>query len=110
MTLEEKIRAAVTPLVPECVENLYGGDAEEYCTYSFNEIPAGFGDNRARAVRYLCQVHWFLPANRRPRPKKKQLRQALAAVRGFTTPETVNATDETGQHYVYEFQAVDGAV
>ena len=43
-------------------------------------------------------------------PKKKQLRQALAAVRGFTTPEIVNASDEIGQHYVYEFQAVDGEV
>lgn len=108
MTLEEKIRSAVTPLVPVCVENRYTGDEEEYCTYNFNEIPAGFGDNRAHAVRYLCQVHWFLPAERRPRPKKKQLRRALAAVRGFATPEIVNATDEVGQHYVYEFQAVDG--
>lgn len=110
MTVEEKILAAVTPLVPECEENLYGGDAEEYCTYNFNEIPDGFGDNRAHAVRYLCQVHWFLPLRRRPQPKKKQLRQALAAVRGFTTPEIVNASDEIGQHYVYEFQAVDGEV
>lgn len=110
MTVEEKILAAVTPLVPECVENLYGGDADEYCTYNFNEIPAAFGDNTAHAVRYLCQVHWFLPLRRQPRPKKKELRRALAAQRGFTVPEIVNASDEIGQHYVYEFQAVDGEV
>lgn len=110
MTVDEKIMDAVKPLVGECVENLYGGDAEEYCTFNLNEIPAGFGDNTAHAVRYLCQVHWFLPLRRNPRPKKKRLRQALAAVKGFTTPEIVNATDEIGQHYVYEFQAVDGEV
>lgn len=87
MTVEEKILDAVTPLVPECEENLYGGDAEEYCTYNFNEIPDGFGDNRAHAVRHLCQVHWFLlnphGQPRRPQPRKKELRQALAAVRGL---------------------------
>lgn len=110
MTVEEKILAAVTPLVPECAENLYGGDEPEYCTFKFNEIPAGYGDNTAHAVRYLCQVHWFLPLRQQPGPKKKALRRALAAQRGFTVPEIVNASDEIGQHYVYEFQAVDGDV
>ena len=106
MAVEEKILAAVTPVVAECVPDLYTGDEEEYCTFHFSEIPDGFGDNRAHAVRYL----WFLPLKRRPQPKKRRLRQALAAVRGFTTPEIVNASDEIGQHYVYEFQAVDGEV
>lgn len=110
MGIDEKIQAAVTPIVAVCVPDLYQGDAEEYCTFNYNEIPAGFGDNRAHAVRYLCQVHWFLPLKRRPKPKKRLLRQALAAVRGFTTPEIVNASDEIGQHYVYEFQTVDGEV
>ena len=35
-------------------------------------------------------------------------KQALAAVRGFTAPTVTNASDETGQHYVFEFEAVEG--
>lgn len=110
MLLDDKIRAAVEPLVPVCVPDFYTGDAKEYCTYNYNEIPAGFGDNLPHAVRYLVQVHWFLPLKKRPHPTKKALRRALAAVRGFGAPEIVNANDELGQHYVYEFQAVDGDV
>lgn len=98
------------PLVPECVPNRYTGDAEEYCTYNYNELPDGFGDNRAHLVRYLCQVHWWLPLKQRPSPKKKQLRQALMAVRGFTTPAITDATDDVEQHFVYEFETVDGDV
>lgn len=108
--LEDKIRAAVEPLVPVCVPDFYTEDAEEYCTFNYNEIPAGFGDNVPHQVRYLVQVHWFLPLKKRPHPKKKDLRRALLAVRGFSAPEIVNANDEQGQHYVYEFEAVDGEV
>ena len=108
--LDDKIRAAVEPLVPVCVPGIYTGEAEEYCTFNDTEISAGFGDNRAHAVRYLVQLHWFLPLKRRPHPKKKALRRALMAVRGFAAPTITDATDGDGQHYVYEFEAVDGEV
>lgn len=108
--LDEKIQAAVKPLVPECVPDLYTGNAKEYCTYNYNEIPAGFGDNVPHAVRYLVQVHWFLPLKKRPQPKKKELRRALMNVKGFGAPEIVNASDGDEQHYVFEFEAVDGNV
>lgn len=108
MSVDDKLRAAVAPLVAEIVPDLYLGEAEEYCTYNYTESPGGFGDNSAHATRYLVQLHWFLPLKRRPQPKKKQLKQALAAVRGFTAPTVINANDETGQHYVFEFEAVGG--
>ncbi len=109
--LDDKIRAAVEPLVPVCVPNFYTGDETEYCTYNYNEIPDGFGDNVPHAVRYLVQVHWFLPLKNRPQPKKRQLCRALGgASPRWTYPTIVNATDELGQHYVYEFEAVDGDV
>lgn len=108
--IDSKIRAAVKPLVGVCVPDLYTGDAGEYCTFNFNELPAGFGDNVPHVIRYLVQVHWFLPLKKRPQPTKKALRRALMAVRGFTAPEIINASDEMGQHYVFEFEAVDGDV
>lgn len=109
--LDDIIRAAVDPLVAVCVPDLYTGDEEEYCTYNYNEIPAAFGDNRPHAMRYLVQVHWFLPLKKRPQPKKRKLARALGTMqRCVTWPTIENATDELGQHYVYEFQAVDTEV
>lgn len=109
--LDDKISAAVEPLVAVCVPNLYTGDAEEYCTYNYTEIPAAFGDDRPHAVWYLVQVHWFLPLKRRPHPKKRALRRALGTMqRCVTWPTIENASDELTQHYVYEFQAVDTEV
>lgn len=108
--LDDKIRAAVEPLVPVCVPDFYTGDAEEYATYNYTEIPEGFGDNLPHLVRYLVQVHWFLPLKRRPHPKKKALRRALMTAEGFSAPKIINANDADGQHYVYEFKAVDGEV
>lgn len=108
MTLDSKIRAAVEPYVPVCVPDYYTGDAEEYCTYNYNEIPDVFGDNAPSAVRYLVQVHWYLPLKRRPQPKKRQLGRALGRIQRLATWPTVeNVSDDAGQHYVYEFQAVD---
>ena len=108
--LDNKIKTAVEPLVAECVPGLYTGEAEEYCTFNCTEIPSAFGDNRPHAVRYLVQLHWFLPLKRRPYPKKKALRRALMAVRGFAAPTITDATDGDGQHYVYELEAVHGDV
>lgn len=109
--LSDRIRAAVEPLVPVCVPDLYTGDAKEYCTYNFNEIPAAFGDSRPHVTRYLVQVHWFLPLKQRPQPKKRKLGRALGEMqRCMTWPTIENASDELGQHYVYEFETVDTEV
>lgn len=108
MSIDEKLRTAVTPLVAELAPDLYPGEKAEYCTYNYTEAPDGFGDNLPHATRYLVQLHWFLPLKRRPQPKKKRLKHALAAVRGFTAPLVTNASDGTGQHYVFEFEAVEG--
>lgn len=109
--IDDYIQAAVKPLVSVCVPDLYTGDKKEYCTYNYNELPSAFGDGRPHATRYLVQVHWFLPLKRRPQPKKRQLGRALGTMqRCITWPVIENATDELGQHYVYEFQAVDTKV
>lgn len=108
--IDDKIRAAVEPLVPECEPDIYTGDAEEYCTYNYREIPDAFGDSLPHVMRFLVQVHWFLPLKKRPHPKKRQLGQALGATNLFTWPTVTNASDELGQHYVYEFQAVEPEV
>lgn len=111
MTLNEKIIAAVSPIVPVCVPDLYETEAGEevaecWCTFNYDELPAGFGDNAAHASRALVQVHYFAPRKTATLVIRRALRDALAAVEEFTTPSIENATDEDGQHYVLEFEAV----
>lgn len=106
--IEERIRLAVTPHVKELAPTIYLGAAEEYCTWNATEVPQAFGDGRAHRVKYLVQVHWFLPLRRRPYAKKQALRRALMGTPGFTAPTVTDATDGEGQHYVFEFEALGG--
>lgn len=109
--IDDNIQAAVKQLVPVCVPDFYTGAEKEYCTYNYNEIPTAYGDNCPQAVRYLVQVHWFLPLKKRPHPKKRELGRALGEMkRCVTWPTVTNASDELAQHYVYEFQALDTEV
>ena len=70
MSIDDKLRSAIKPLVAEIAPDLYLGNAEEYCTYNYTEAPDGFGDNAAHVTRFLVQLHWFLPLMRRPHPIK----------------------------------------
>ena len=111
MTLNEKIIAIVTPIVPVCVPDLLVTEAvetppERYCTFNYTELPDGLGDNCAALTRALVQVHYFAPLRESTIKTRHALRDAIAAVDDFTLPSIENATDETGQHYVLEFDAV----
>ena len=111
MTLNEKIIAVVSPIVPVCVPDILATEAgetppERYCTFNYTELPDGIGDNCAALTRALVQVHYFAPLKASTLTVRRALRDAIAAVDDFTLPSIENATDETGQHYVLEFDAV----
>ena len=111
MTLNERIIAVVTPIVPVCVPDLLVTEAgetppERYCTFNYTELPDGLGDNCAALTRALVQVHYFAPLRESTIKTRHALRDAIAAVDDFTLPSIENATDETGQHYVLECDAV----
>ena len=109
MSLNTIIRSAIAPIVPECVPDQYTGTATEYCTFNYSEIPDAFGDESPEAIRYLVQLHYFLPAGANPYAKKKQLKNALMNA-GFTYPSVTNASDSDGQHYVLEVEYCDGDI
>lgn len=111
MTLNEKIIAVVSPVVPVCVPDLLVTEAgktppERYCTFNYTELPDGIGDNAAHLTRALVLVHFFAPLKASTLAVRHALRDAIAVVDDFTLPSIENATDETGQHYVLEFDAV----
>lgn len=109
MSINSTIRTAITPIVTDCVPDQYTGTATEYCTFNYSEIPDAFGDELPEAIRYLVQLHYFLPTGASPITKKKQLKNALLNA-GFTYPSVANASDADGQHYVLECEYADGDV
>lgn len=106
MTLDDIIIKTVSPVVKPVVPNFYTGESVRYCTFNYSEMPAGNGDNAAHLTRAVVQVHYFAPLRESTIETRHALRDAIAAVDNFTLPSIENATDETGQHYVLEFNAV----
>lgn len=110
MSLEERIKAAVSPIVPEFAADVYTGSADSYCVFNATEMPTAFGDNRPRAIRYLVQLHWYFPLRMDPIATKRALRGAIGGLGGCTWPSITDAGDRDGGHLVFEFEAVDGGV
>ena len=106
--IDETIRTALLQIVPDVMPVIYSGNETEYITYNYSEYPQDFGDNEPQHIKYLVQVHWFLPNLANP-TKKKQIKQKLVEV-GCTYPTVVNASDDVCQHYVLECEYVDGDV
>lgn len=114
MSVNSIICTAVTPIVPVCVPDVYRPlpnetPAVEYCTFNCSEIPDAFGDELPEAIRYLVQLHYFLPTGASPIAKKKQLKNALLNA-GFTYPSVTNASDSDGQHIIFESEYCDGDI
>lgn len=108
MSLNEEIRAVVTAIVPVCDPDYYGGEQETYCTFGYTEIPANPGDNAPQAYRCLVDLHLFLARSENSVVIRRTLRRAITAVDTWTAPTITNASDETGQHFVFEFEAIGG--
>ena len=114
MTLNEKIIAVVTPIVPVCVPDLLVTEAgetppETYCTFSYTEKPDLFADNLPLAIVYQAQLHLYLPLGENPIALKRGIRGALLAA-GCAVSNFDNYTDLDGQHYVLDFEWSDEEV
>lgn len=119
MSINARIIEAVTPVVSVCVPEPYdpnsGEAASEYCTFEYTEMPDSFGDDGPEVIRYLIRMNYFAPlstvngASNNTMARRKALRQAIHDA-GFTYPSVENATDDEYQHFVYEFEDVDGEV
>lgn len=109
MSLNRKIISVVQPIVGVCVADTYdGGLQETYSTFNYTEMPEGMADNAPHALRCSVQVHLYLPKDVNSLALRRELRRAIAAQRGFTAPVVTNASDNDGQHFVYEFDALEG--
>ena len=60
-------------------------------------------------IRYLVQLHLYLPLGQTPVQLKRQLRRAMLDA-GLTVGDFTNSSDLEGQHYVLECEWADGEV
>ena len=106
MSFDSRLRNKLLPIVPIVEPNMYEGDALEYIIFAYRERGDCFGDNEPEEIILSVQVHYFLPNGENPRAKKRLIRQALFEL-GGTWPVITNASDNDGQHYVFEFECVE---
>lgn len=78
-----------------------------YYTFTCDSVGDDFGDNRPGHERWLVGVHLFAPLSENCVRRVQETKQVLFAA-GFTWPRLVDATDEDGQHYVFECETVEG--
>ena len=102
MTINEIIINRMAPIVGQCVPNVYTGDAAEYSTFNYIEIPQVTAENGPSAIRYSVQLHWFLPNGKNPIAKKKLIKREIFSA-GGTFPIVTDASDNICQHFVFEF-------
>ena len=109
MSIDATIKNAITPIVPIVKPNIYTGSETEYIVFNYSELPTLHADSCPRAIRYLVQVHWFLPLKANPNTKKRRIKNALLDA-GFTYPSVIDASDGEGQHFTFECEGFDGDI
>ena len=106
MTINERIIAALNygdPVKP----NIYTGTADRYFTFNYNTIPDDFADDAPGHERYFIQVHFVCPLNYDSVSRRAEIKTKLFAA-GFTWPNVTDATDEDGQHWIFECEYAEG--
>lgn len=105
MTLNQRLIAALEAFGDPVVPGMYLGQAKRYYTFNYDLIPAQFSDNGPRYYRALIQAHFYCPWKTDSTERRTDTAGALVKA-GFTWPELIDASDEDGQHYVFECEAI----
>ena len=90
---------------------MYELNCSEYREAADNEhkhsmIPADFGDDDAGHYLALVQVHLYAPHEKNTVKLRREISRRLVSV-GFTRPSITPASDERGQHYVFECESAE---
>jgi hypothetical protein len=107
MSIDERLRAALTPIEDVVKPNLYDGPETEYIVFNYDEGGRLFAEGRPRAIICRVMVHLYIPSGVNPNGKKQEICEAISAA-GGTWPTITNASDKEGQHYVFEFEMMKG--
>ena len=106
MSVESKIITALNPLGYSVYPQSYNGTDTIYYVFNLGTIPDDFGDNKPRHERALIQVHLFCPFTFNSVTLRKNTKKHLSNA-GFVYPYMTDASDENGQHWVFECEIAE---
>lgn len=107
MSLESEIRSAVAFTGLDCAAGEYTGSASAYLVMNHSTVPTHFADDEPEDERQLVQLHLYCPTKQNTVQLRTDIKRAIHEA-GFSYPSTVDATDKTGQHVVFEFEGLAG--
>lgn len=111
VSVEARVKAALDPFGdPVEKSQLYaaaGSRPPRYYTFSCESFGDDYGDDEPGCERWLVSVHLFAPLAENCVARVRETKRALSAA-GFTWPQYTDATDQYGQHHVFECQTVGG--
>lgn len=110
MSVEARIKAALDafgdPVEKSVLYAAAGKSPQRYYTFSCESTGESFGDDEPGCELWLVTVHLFAPLAMNCVRRVTDTKQALFAA-GFTWPRYTDATDQDGQHMVFECETVD---
>lgn len=111
VSVEARIVAALSPFGDLVEKSLLYAAANKrprrYFTFVCQSVGDAYGDDEPGCERWLVQVHLFAPLGENCIRRAGATKRALFAA-GFTWPRMVDATDQDGQHYVFECETAAG--
>ncbi len=111
VSVEARIVAALSPFGDPVEKSLLYAAANKrphrYYTFVVQSLGDAYGDDEPGCERWLVQVHLFAPLAENCIRRAAQTKKALFEA-GFTWPSMVDATDQDGQHYVFECETAAG--
>lgn len=107
---EATIKAALDPFGDPVEKGLLYAAAESrpprYYAFTVRRSGVVLGNNRPHLERCSVSVHFFAPLAENTISRVKETKRALQSA-GFTWPDSVDASDENGQHIVFECEALE---
>lgn len=111
VSVEAQVKAALDvfgdPVEKSTLYAASGEGAARYYVFSCNSLGDDFGDDGPGCERWLVSVHLFAPLWENCVRRVRETKRALFAA-GFTWPRCTDASDENGQHYIFECEIVSG--
>lgn len=105
MNVEAQVKAALDAFGDPVEKSvLYAAATDRpprYYTFSCESFGDDFGDDGPGCERWLVSVHLFGPLYEDLTGRVRATKEALFAA-GFTWPRCADATDQDGQHFVFE--------
>lgn len=109
MTVNEKLIAALSPLGLQLFPDMRQALPDECMVFTYSELPADSGDDYPEHERILLSVHLFCPIDRDSVEIRRKIKACIAGA-GYTYPSVADLSEETGQHWVFEFEDAEAAV